>query len=704
MSKTTHEIEVKWTSNTKELEQSTARVAKDANKLSRDQKKTFGESFKKQKEQQKISGPREQKKMTQELKTQNKELQSTNRLLGTQLTIWQKIARIAGGAGGIKKRQAGGGGGPPPIKPPKGGKGNGPNDPPNNPPGPNGKGGGGGAGSAMLRLAGGALAYLATLPFQAINNDYSAAFNNRRAMGGLTGFGRGAPFGVGLTDKSILKSQHAMAEWGYSPEETLSGTRAFARATGSSKFTERGMANAKMLGMGSEEVAGIFGDIRQGSGSFGEKGMKDFQRILAAGVKSGVDASTLPEYFEGISSLVNRAGGAAGGSVSTLPYAQILAMFEKSGSAGLKGARGASVASALEEGFKAPGGGDEGLGVVMGSLGYGRAGGNASYYEAKKMMQQGFQSEDGTGAKRLKGLFDYVDNITGGGEESNLYMEGLMGGRLSLDQIEKVRGALDKGSSSKEVEDMMAEMTASELDVLHSVDNSLKEILHGSSRSAKLQMEDIDRGERDTATVEAFHDMMQEFLNETQPLMLKVLQDVLLAFQLLKPGVDKLVEILNHFYPDSATDVVSRGTSYNTASDDLEVAAEEIASLGTGASDVELGEGIRHALDASRLRLEAPVDNLDAVASEVFHAVGTAMGEDMAPTIADSAVAASAADIRRAADMLAVLAERQGITFANRADVDTQPEFAEAVRALTALGLNIPSGPRGTVDTTGGAP
>lgn len=705
MSDTTHEVLVKFKGDTKDLEQSTARIAKDANKLSKDQKKTFGESFKKQKEQQKVAGPREQKKTTQELKNQNKELQATNRLLGTQLTWWQKIARAAKGAlGGGGKGRGGGGGG-------KGGgrtpgfmdgfrHGLGPN------PDISRKGLGVGAAHAFrggLGIAGGLMAYLATLPIQTVQSDYQAYISNQRGMGGLAGLSKGSPFGAGLTTASVRTMQGRMGEeYGYSPEETISGARSFARATGNSDFTEAGMGNAKVLGLGADEVASIFGDIRKGSGSFGEKGLKDFQRILAAGVKSGVDASTLPEYFEGISSLVNRAGGAAGGAVSALPYAQILAMFEKSGAAGLKGARGASVASALEEGFKAPGGGDEGTAAVMGSLGYGRAGGNVSYYEAKKMMQQGFSGEGGAGA--LKNLFDYVDNITGGGEESNLYMEGLMGGRLSLDQIETARKAVNGGASSKDVEAMMAEMTASELDVLHNIDENTRAFVAAGALASKLQLEDIDRGAEYAKSVEAYQAAMQHFLTVVAPHLADAMESLVGVLENLMPGVESFAvasaNLIREFGLNVTNPVapLAEMASNITAGPEMRknaVALEEAvdaANLTNGASDEELTAGISALLEAARLRREAVVNNLDAAVGDTL--AGAGLGES--PTA--RADAAAAADIRQAVVLLQQLADG---AIANPENIRTQTDFMEIVRALA---ISIPPGPRAVTDGTGGAP
>lgn len=707
MSDTTHNIYLKFIGDSKSAEAATARVAKDANKLSKQQKKAFNDSFKQQKEQQKHAGPAQQKKATQEFRAQNKEHQATNRLLQQQLGLWGRIKAAAAGAFG---RGGGGGGGGGRKGPPGFGAGF-----------KNGMGFTGrmpsryslgqSAASGLrygIGVAGIGLAGLATMPFNQVRGDYQAYFNNQRALGSLAGLNSGARFGAGLSMGGVQKLQHKMADWGYSPEETISSSREFARATGSGDYTERGMAAAKGLGLDSSEISSLLGDIRRGGGSFGEKGMKDFQRVLMAAVKGGVDASTLPEYLEGLKGLTSRASGAAGGEVSALPYAQLLAMFEKSGAAGLKGARGASVLSALDEGFRAPGGGDEGMAVVMGSLGYGRAGGNASYYEAKKMMQQGFSGEGG--ASKLKNLFDYVDTITGGGEESNLYMEGLMGGRLSLDQIETVRGTLNAGGSPEEIQRMLADMTSSELDVLHHIDDGISEFLAAGSRAAKLQLEEIDRGEAFAGSVEGMQDTFNHFLTHVMPHVADALEGLTTAVEFLIPGAEG--------FADASADIISflaNPTAYmakNGVAGSAEVAAgasayrdsvaleESVASLGRGASDADLTAGISTLMDAARLRQDSVANNPNAVISEMMAAGERAVGLD-AESVTDRANSAAAADIRRAAELLAIIAERQGIYLANPGDIDTASRLQSTI---AALGIAIPAGPRAVIDTTGGSP
>lgn len=703
MSNTEHRVLVKFEADAKGVEAETRRISKAANKLSKDQKQTFSQSLKTQKDADKVAGPRAQRQTTAELKKQNTEIRTSARLLQTLEAGWRRVGAAAKSAfkategSGMDatrarrsaRRQTGFSGG---VR-----AGLGPN--------PNFSRYGIGHGLASgfragIGLAGGGLAALATMPFAAVSADYQAYHTYMRSMAGLSGLNKGARFGTGITVGGVdSAARGALGQLGYSPEETVAGYRQFGRATGSSNDTQLGMTAARVLGMDPTEIAGIFGELRRGGGTFGEKGTKDFQRILQAAVKGGVDASTLPEYLEGLKSLTASASGRAGGNVSALPYAQLLSLFEKSGASGLKGARGASVLSALEEGFKSPGGGDEGLAAIMGSLGFGRAGGNTSYYSAKKMMQQGFQG----GSGQLRNLFDYVDRITGGGEEANLYMEGLMGGRLSLDQIEKVRGAMAQGTPSTQLDAMLKDMTESELDVLQSIDENLAEFLHAAARTTGIQFQSIDRGREYAPTVESLQDMMNTFIHDMMPLVKTTMDRVADALEFLLPGFEGLVQTIN-----KAMGVDAEGEHFtdpgfiNTQGIERVQSAAGALSLARAAADEgdTTDEELRAVMSSAMNHRQAMHDlyaNPDFLTS-----VGEMFGSISGASPTDAANAQMRDDLRVAARALDQLAERMGRgAEVDPANIRTAEDFTAA---LTALGIAIPAGSRARVDTSGGAP
>ncbi len=714
MSVTEHEVRIKFTGDTKSVEASTKRMAKEANKLSKQQKVDFGETLKRQKQTQKLAGPQQQRQLTGELKKQNQEYRLTNRLLTQMAAGWQRVAQAAknaakavgggGGAGGAGRGRGGGGGGAPGFGAGfRAGLG----------PSPSfsryGLGHGlATAGRAGIGLAGGGLAALATAPIAAISSDYQAWMTYQRSLGGLAGLNKGARFGAGYTMGGVDKLSGRMAELGYMPEETVNAARAFGRSTGSSRYTDLGMTAAKVTGMDVGEISSLFGDIRRGAGGFGAEQKSDFQKILSAGVKAGVDASTLPEYLEGLSSLTGRAGSAAGGAVSALPYAQLLAMFQKSGAAGLKGARGASVLSALEEGFKSPGGGDEGLAVIMGSLGFGRAGGNTSYYSAKKMMEQGFQGPGGAG--NLKNLFGYVDRITGGGEEANLYMEGLMGGRLTLDQIETVRGAMSSGASSGDISKMLESMTASELDVLHSIDDNMKEFLSAGARAAHIQKRDIDRGEKYSGSIERMQDVLHNFFDKMSPLIEEVLPHLADGLEFMTTGVTELVTQMRNLVhvldPDQAVSGEYTWEQQKKAALSAEKLDKNLRSQLEGVDDLnprQLRRMLNQSLEAAGAHEQAGGDSVVNRLSEFQFWLQDHLGvDDPNETPASRHGRLRGEDLAIAVRALDELADRMGR--GNEVDPARISTERELIAAMTALGIAIPAGSRARIDSTGGSP
>lgn len=700
MTDTTHKVLVKFEADTKGVEAGTRRIAKEASKLSKDQKKATGDTISQTKKLHQASGgnPQQQQRMArQELRDMReriKLIERENRLLSERSrTMRSSVADQRRQAREQQRTTFGGG-----FRKAMG------FTEANDPNRPNLRSRlGSGAGSAVragIGLGGMGLAALLSIPIQAISSDYQAYFTYARQRGGLAGMAKGASFGAGLTTGSVDSLKDRMAGIGYAPNESISALRSFTRASGASS-AEGGMRAAKALGLEAEEVSGLFGELRRGGGSFGEKGFRDFQRILAAGVKSGVDASTLPEYLEGIKTLTTGAASGAGGAVSALPYAQLLSIFEKSGAAGLKGARGASVLGALEEGFKAPGGGDEGLAVIMGSLGFGRAGGNTSYYSAKKMMEQGFKDDPG----RLKDLFQYVDRITGGGEEANLYMEGLMGGRLTLDQIETVRGALEGGASTDEVSKMLEEMTATELDHLTSIDSNIAEFLEATIRSSKIEVDDINRGEKNHESIEKMQDAVHKLLEDTLPIVQATLPVIAEGVTFIGGGITKMVEVMtnlhDYFNPPNAVGATgemttsARGFDSSTGISAEEDALRDIVRDDRISSTAEILEVVR----ANRAAIARAAGADPAAAEEAFSAIAS----NAASIYGTTSSAEPTEAIARIVTALDRLSESVGI--ANPpTEVDTRAELSAYIGMLTAFGLSLPPSVRAAIDTTGGSP
>lgn len=749
MSKDTeYNVKVKFIGDTKNLESSMDRVGKTSKKLERQaiitQKREVKHrrAIKKETEAlrkyyERIEAP-SLKRKNFVLQSQVKQMAAQTKELQKQHSWLAKIRNMIGGGGR-------GGGGVPGAPGGPGGPGGGPGGPgahggPGG--GPGGRRRGVGVGMRFGRVGGflrglgftaaslaaaGAGATIA-MPFRAVGSDYQAYIAYTRGMAPLAGLARGMPFGAGARlgnlDGSDKGSVNAMAErlakYGYMSDEVVRAAGVFGRATGSTRDTEYGLKAARGLGLDPNAIAAIFAEMRRAEGSFGAQGKRDFQRMMAAAVKSGVDASTLPEYFEGVTSMVDRAGGALGGSVSVLPYAQLLSLFEKSQFAGLKGARGASVASAIEEAIKRPGGGAEGTAIMMAAIGgFGRVGGMGSYYEAKKAMQMGFQGEGG--ASVIKNLFDYVDHISGGGQEANLLLEGLLGGRLTLDQIETVRKAIDQGKSGEDLQKVLKEMTASELDVLKKIEKntSARAFLEASAHSAKILRQNIRRGAEFKDPIERMQDIIQKFLSAVQPLVTQVLKVTAGLMEKLQPLIDTHGKFIRKKWS------INYSSTEGKAIKGAEMAIKALKAI--EGNDKLSGEGRRLALDAIKKTL---------VKQQLQHVVDVAArgGEDSLQAFLGEMVSMREFDewrkeqrwrqhgsldnavvrdlLRRElfraegtrrelrgqfAELLEALGERvPRSTFTREVRVD------ELMAVLRSVGINIPAGDRAEIDSRGG--
>lgn len=701
MAETNHVVNIigKWQG--KDAEAGMKKYARDAHKLSAENKKAMTNALKVGKQQQQVSGPAASKKLTDELKKQNREIERKNKLLERQNKLMSEQNRLAaggrgGGRGGDPKGRYTFGGG---FNRAMGFSNGGRNE-------PNWRARAGAALGGGLRagigMAGGGLAALGTMPFAAVSSDYQAYFTYMRAMGGLSGLNKGAPFGAGLTQGSVNDlARNKMTGLGYSPEETLQAVRQFSRATGSGADSERGMTAARVLGLDTGEVSGLFGEMRRGAGGFGDKGFKDFQKIMQAAVKGGVDASTLPEYLEGVKSFVQGAGGVSGGSVSGLPMAQILSLFGQSGIAGLQGARGAAIANKFDAAIKGPGGGEEGRAFILNTLGFGKAGGGASYYEATKQQELGLSGAGG--ASLIKQMIDNADRINGSKQEANLYLDKVTG--ISLDYLEKIREAFDQGDQAK-VDQLLQSSTATELDVLKSIDENMRGFLGASKRAADVQVKDVTRGEAYSSAVEDMQDMMHRYLMTTMPLVQKTLEGVDQTMKTLEPAIENLV----HFLEDPAGFTSAGATSMKASMDmrkeawGLEGAGATVyqrATAGRSYTDQELSEAIVGLVQASQLQQQA-ADSPGAIANEIATSLINIIPGVSAMSDTDRAVAQSQQDLARAVALLDRLADQMGRGGeVNPEEIHTRREL---IAAMTGLGIAIPPGARGRVDTTGGSP
>ena len=293
----------------------------------------------------------------------------------------------------------------------------------------------GAAGLAVLAAAVGAA--IGTVSSQ-INAGYGAYSKYARAQGGLVGSG---------TNLSAMRSaRHAGVLRGYGPAETMQQARAVALQTGQAGQVTRAqdIARTTMLDVGG--AASFMGQLTRAGNGFGGKagiaGRRQTEKVIAAGFKSGLDRARIPEFIQGVGKLVEQRAAVQGGNVKAGGYAKMLAAMGMTGASGMQGTRGVNVLSKLDQAIQKPGGGEYGQALMLQAFGFGKPGGNATYYEALKRQEQGAMN-----VNNVKDLFKETRKQYGGGDEQILALRQMTG--LSITQLENMRGAVnnldDKG-------------------------------------------------------------------------------------------------------------------------------------------------------------------------------------------------------------------------------------------------------------------
>lgn len=518
-----HKVKVTFEADTKKLREAMSQVSKDAKKVH-----TQNSKFNREDAKQTTNLNNNNKKQTRETR-QNRQrefrearearrnLQQQNKDLKEQLRIYNQLRKAQRQLNRERGRGGGGGGG---------------DDGPDPKPKPR-RGGRAGflrsaASSALLGLGGLAfsgIAGLLSMPFGGISDRYQAARSYGMNLSSLAGFAGG---GIPKSRVDSLRKGYGQ-NLGYSAQETIAAQLATSKATGNYVGGGSALAFGRLLGEDPSAVASMFGVLRQGGvkefGMAGGKGRDEVIKAIAAGMTTGLENARLPEFLDGVMSLTQRASSREGGDVSSTNFSRLLAILGSTRVSGLQGARGVQVASALEEGFTSPGAGEEGMAIGLSAMGFGRSGpgGNRSYYEAKRAMQQGTAGDPNF----IKTMIDQVNAVYGGGEEANLAIEQMMGGRLSLSQIEEVQKAMASGSKPENLREMLRDMTISERDVLVQIRDLLAgndEMLRTARRSVEIENENIDQGEQMTESLERTQDEFRKFIAEMMPAVLDVLK------------------------------------------------------------------------------------------------------------------------------------------------------------------------------------
>jgi hypothetical protein len=312
---------------------------------------------------------------------------------------------------------------------------------------------GGNVAGAVARSVAGIASGLAGFLMGAAMGGYQTLNEYRTALGPNIGLGKGSRVKAGI-------SKSGGSRLGYSMIESAQLNPAMARATGALGPREL-MQGVRSTGMESGQVAGIYGSLRSAGTSFagGEfkgqsKGGREFAKIIAAGMESGLEKGRLPEFAEGVTTLLDQQAGRASGDVSATSVSSILAALGKTGLSGFQGSRGAAVTGKLEQAFLKPGGGEWGDNFIRMAMGFGKPGGKTGYYESEKSREKALSDP-----QNMSKLLGEVIRQFGSGKEGALGLRELTG--VSLDQAEQLlKIEKDGGFTNDKLEEIKGVMDA----------------------------------------------------------------------------------------------------------------------------------------------------------------------------------------------------------------------------------------------------
>ena len=326
--------------------------------------------------------------------------------------------------------------------------------------------------------------------------------------------------GTGVSASTMWGRGQAGEKYGYSYKQTAEQARSIAIATGNAMDVTEAQMVSRATTLDMNQITSAMGTLTQA----GNK--RAFKDIIALGFESGIDKARLPEYMEGVQSIVKQQGTIQGGDIDTMKYAYALQAMGATGASGLQGARGAAVLNQLNKAILSPGGGEAGQALMLQSMGFGRPGGDTSYYEALRRQQEGASPDN------IASLFSETRLQYGGGQEQILALSEMTG--LGITVLEKLRGAnmLTGQAREDKIEKILADSKPLEEQSL----DEMKEVGFHAQRIAFLQNRLVGIGQGTYESVLKLQDLINKYVDAVLPIALKILDFVV-------KGPEKVAEV-----------------------------------------------------------------------------------------------------------------------------------------------------------------
>lgn len=345
----------------------------------------------------------------------------------------------------------------------------------------------------------------------------------------------------GYTPQMINEKLKAGAPYGYSAQDSIEQMRGLARATGGIGLLQDIQATSRTTGMDIGEMTGFSGTLtRAGNQMKGEKGRRQFARILKDAVSTGLDDSRVGEHFDAVANMVQATAETEAGEVNTSQISGLLRNISGLG-AGFQGARGAGFLTKFDTALKGGGGGDAEKAFMLQSMGFGTPGGGTSFYDALKKMQRGIFGKGG--AENFAALLQHAETVGGGGEETNYLLNKLTG--ATLDQIETFRAAFSGGGIAGLQRALDAEGDP-ERDVQQRLVDGVRTFTEGARIQANLNNRLVQIGEDNIESVRQMRSAINDLADQTiVPLMTDAFR---LIVDVIAPGIRTMADWLSGIF------------------------------------------------------------------------------------------------------------------------------------------------------------
>jgi len=406
-------------------------------------------------------------------------------------------------------------------------------------------------------VAGSAVSGLLGMLIGGIQQGYQTHLQVGAAMAPLAGMGsRPGQIGIG---KGI--------GMGHAPSQTYRHAAGVGRATGDPGAVT--LAQQFAMGGGGMDVGeatGIMGSLRQaGVGFAGKENQTSAAKLLGqmvqGGIITGLEKARLPEYLKGVATMAEAMGGRQTGKVDVGSIANTLSYLGRI--PGMQGQRGVNLMQTLDQSIRSPGGGEAGQQVMLQAFGFGKPGGETSYYDAMKRQQRGAQGAGG--AQNImdvfKELYSQYGVVGGGGstqqqQEANLAINTAMPG-LNLDMIEGIGDMINNGENQEEILKKIAEATKAFKPIEDRVVDAIKEGFSGvAKRIAGQEAKSAKIGAESAKLVESLQDEVHKLLRELINFLKPHMPEIVAAIKLMGLFAKEALQTTFKYAPGVMKDII----------------------------------------------------------------------------------------------------------------------------------------------------